>query len=128
MDKVQRVRYGWQRVEAKVKIAQQTIDRTSNPTFIAFLDDHRLRGIRGDNPPYTVESQSGQSYTVSLTSSIGGYDILTRSTWNCTCPSRRTCRHIMAVVDMRWAEIAVAEDRGSIAWQDAIDDMEREGL
>tara|TARA_Y100000310_G_scaffold299386_1_gene334204 strand:+ start:537 stop:641 length:105 start_codon:yes stop_codon:yes gene_type:complete len=34
----------------------------------------------------------------------------------------------MAVVDMRWAEIAVAEDRGSVAWQDAIDDMEREGL
>ena len=102
------------------------MNRTSNPTFIAFLDDRRLRGIMGDNPPYTVESQSGQSYTVTLTSSIDGYDILPRSTWNCTCPSRTTCRHIMAVVDMRWAEIAGAEDRGTVAWHEAIEDMERE--
>jgi uncharacterized Zn finger protein len=96
-------------------------DRMTDQGFLEFLDDRRLTSITG-NGPYAVDSQSGQSYTVSLTSSIDRYDVFPRATWHCTCPARKSCRHIDAVVDTRWAEANAAGD------YDAMDAMEREVL
>lgn len=96
-----------------------TCDRMIDPGFLAFLDSRRLTSITGDSP-YAVLSHSGQSYIVSLKWRIDRDDGSVIAMWDCNCLARKSCRHIDAVVDMRWAEAGAAGD------YDAMDAMERE--
>ena len=96
-------------------------DRMTDPGFREFLGERRLISITG-NDPYTVESQSGHAYIVDLTWEIDRDSGSEFARWHCTCPARKTCRHIDAVVDMRWAEAAALAD------YDGMDAMEQEAL
>ena len=93
-------------------------NRMTDSVFLEFLNSRRLTSITGDMP-YIVESQSGKSYTASLRTRMDNLGSM-YATWYCTCPARKGCHHIMAVVDMRWAEAKADED------YDAMDFMERE--
>mgnify|MGYP006417927313 CR=1 FL=1 len=84
-----------------------------------FLNTHRLTRITGDGP-YTVGSESGQTYHVSLHWRSDRYTGGMYANWSCNCAARKTCRHISAVIDMRWAEAAAVGD------YDGMDIMERE--
>ena len=95
-------------------------NRMTDPGFLEFLGSRRLTSITGESP-YTVGSRSGQSYAVGLTWHADR-DANLYSLWRCSCSARRTCRHINAVVDMRWAEASAADD------YDGMDVMEREML
>ena len=104
------------------RIEEMTLEnRMTDPGFLKLLGDHRLTNITG-NDPYTVESQSGHSYIVDLTWELDRDSGSEFAIWHCTCPARKTCRHIEAVVDMRWAEAGALED------YDGMDVMEREVL
>ena len=96
-------------------------NRMTDPGFLEFLGGRRLMSITGGSP-YTVESQSGQSYAVDLTWHTDRYSQSMCGIWHCSCPARKTCRHIDAVVDMRWAEAKATDD------YDVMDAMEREVL
>ena len=95
--------------------------RMADPGFKEFLGSRRLTSITGESP-YMVGSQSGQSYAVDLTWHINRDTGSMYGTWHCSCQAREVCRHITAVVDMRWAEAAAAND------YDGMDAMEREEL
>tara|TARA_R100001086_G_scaffold245662_1_gene176860 strand:+ start:310 stop:618 length:309 start_codon:yes stop_codon:yes gene_type:complete len=97
----------------------KAINRMTDPGFLAFLGSRRLTSITGDSP-YAVGSQSGQSYGVDLTWHTDSYSGALHSIWHCSCPASGGCRHIDAVVDMRWAEASAADD------YDGMDVMERE--
>ena len=94
-------------------------NRMTDSGFLEFLSARRLTSITG-NSPYTVGSQSGQIYAVDLTWQTDRYSGSMEGTWHCSCPARDACRHIAAVVDMRWAEAAAAND------YNGMDVMERE--
>jgi hypothetical protein len=95
--------------------------RMADLGFLAFLDSRRLTSITGGSP-YMVGSQSGQSYAVDLTWHTNRDTVSMYATWHCSCQARGVCRHITAVVDMRWAEAAAAYD------YDGMDAMKREEL
>ena len=96
-------------------------DRMDNPEFQAFLKARRIVSITGDGP-YIIESQSGATYRADLVWGVDRYSGSLEGKWNCNCPARQTCRHIDAIVDMRWAEAKAAEEF------DFMDAMERESI
>ena len=66
--------------------------------------------IRPAGDGYDVDSTSGKTYHVHSTAHIerGSGSMFFR--WHCTCPARRRCRHIDAVVQARWQEAAADGD------------------
>ena len=91
----------------------------SGESWEALMRRHRIRNItdRGAGR-YDVESTSGHTYRVECYTPRNPEAAL--FCWRCDCPARKTCRHIEAVVNMRWAEAAADED------YDGMDVMERE--
>jgi len=82
-----------------VHIDNDGVDRRESQSFREFLAMHRLASIaEAHGSPiasYRVGSLSGKAYVVRLRAG---------SSWVCSCPSHKTCRHIRAVVGMRRAE------------------------
>jgi hypothetical protein len=104
----------------KTETRTDSPNRMTDPGFLEFLGSRRLTSIIGDDP-YTVGSESGQTYHVSLHWRSDRYTVGSLSAfWRCNCAAHKTCRHIDAVVDMRWAEAAAADD------YDGMDIMELE--
>lgn len=94
------------------------VDR-KGASWDAFLKRYRLKNIDGNANSYRVLSQTGQTYVVTNETCLDECSSMFFR-WNCTCPARKRCRHIDAVVNMRWAEAAAAMD------YDGMDVMERE--
>ncbi len=94
-------------------------DRTGE-SWEALLKKYRILGIVDADDGYSVESTSGSTYRVHSEARISRDVGSTYFTWHCDCPARKRCRHIDAVVQMRWAEAAANED------YDGMDIMERE--
>ena len=92
----------------------------SGAEWDAFLAKYRIRGIVEGGDGYDVESTSGHTYHVHSDVRVSRDDGGVSFTWHCTCPARKTCRHITAVVQLRWAEAAAVGD------YDGMDVMERE--
>lgn len=90
------------------------------PSWDAFLMRYRITGIEGDASPYRVRSVSGKTYTVETHTRLDENGAL--FAWRCNCAARKRCRHIDAIVNMRWAEAQAAED------YDLMDVMEREEI
>jgi len=86
----------------------------------ALLKQHRIRGIVESGDGYDVESTSESTYHVHSETRIERGTGSIYFTWHCNCPARKRCRHIDAVVQMRWAEAAADEG------YDGMDIMERE--
>lgn len=89
-------------------------DRYANDTFRALLAKHRLRRLDGTlEAGFTVESESGSTYRVTLEDVIVGDGHL-RSRWACNCKARGRCRHIDACEQVVVAEAAAAGDTETI--------------
>ncbi len=98
----------------------ETTQRTGE-NWQAFLKRYRITGIEDiGNDIYRVSSVSGHTYSVQIHTNVSREDGGIYFTWSCDCPSRKRCRHIEAVVQMRWAEAAAEGD------YDGMDIMERE--
>ena len=89
-------------------------DRHANETFRALLAKHRLRRLDGTVATgFTVESESGLTYKVTLEDVIVGDGHL-RSRWTCNCKARGRCRHIDACEQVVVAEAIAAGDTETI--------------
>lgn len=93
---------------------QQTadpVDRNENESFREMLADYRLRRIDGTlSSGFTVESDSGATYRVTLDAAVGGGGGYLRSLWACNCKARGRCRHITACEQVVASEAAAAGD------------------
>lgn len=93
-------------------------DRYANETFRAMLVSHRLRRLDGTLAGgFTVESESGSTYRVTIGDAIVGDGHL-RSRWNCNCEARGRCRHIDACEQVVVAEATAAGDSETIEAMD----------
>ncbi len=99
--------------------SENKLQRTG-PSWDALLKQFRIRGIVDSGDGYDVESTSGSTYHVHNEPRIDRSSGSMYFTWHCDCPARKRCRHVDAVVQMRWAE---AQADGDF---DAMDIMERE--
>jgi len=97
----------------------ETTSRTGE-NWQAFLAEFRILDITDSGGVYQVKSASGHTYTVRIHTKIDRDCGSMYFTWSCDCPARKTCRHIEAVRQMRWAESAAEEN------SDGMDIMERE--
>lgn len=93
----------------------------SGASWEEFLKRYRLKNIDETGGNYRVLSQTGQTYVVANKTCLDECGSMFFR-WNCTCPARKQCRHIDAVINMRWAEAIAAED------YDGMDVMEKEEL
>jgi len=99
-------------------------DRTGE-SWQRFLAQHRLKNICDEDGGWKVNSQSGHTYHVrshmGVDRASGSYFFRT----TCDCPARKRCRHIDAVLDMRYAEELAAAEGGDF---DGMDILEREEM
>ncbi len=77
-------------------------NQTTNAWESQLLRRYRVRAIHSadvDGPclPARVESESGNTYTVDREARIARDSGSMYFRWTCTCPARKTCRHIDAV-------------------------------
>ena len=84
----------------------------SGDSWNAFLAKYKLTGIcDDDNGGWLVKSASGCEYHVKTQMKMdreGSYYFVN----SCTCPARKPCRHIDAVMNMRHAEELAAAQSG----------------
>lgn len=81
---------------------------------------YRLRNICTTEDGWEVDSASGASYNVqSVVNRSHGESLFYM---RCDCPARKHCRHIDAVMNMRYAEELAAAQDGDV---DGIEIMER---
>lgn len=86
-------------------------ERRSGESWGAFMKQYRLRGIADrEDGGWDVTSTSEQTYIVRSVPRIdrGSGSMYFETT--CTCPARKRCRHIEAVLNMREAEASADED------------------
>jgi hypothetical protein len=100
--------------------ATENEQRRTGAEWEAFLAKYRICGIVESGDGYDVESTSGHTYHVHNEARIARDSGSMYFTWHCNCPARKRCRHIDAVVQLRWAEAAADGD------YDGMDIMERE--
>ncbi len=87
-----------------------------------FLERNRLTNICDENGGWRVDSASGGVYHVKSVSYIDRESGSLGFRMTCDCPARKRCRHIGAVMDMRYAEELAAAQAGDV---DGIEILER---
>jgi len=85
-------------------------NRRTGASWETFLATFRISGITESGDGYDVKSTSGHTYHVHDEPRTDRYSGSTYFVWHCNCSARKRCRHIDAVVQMRWAEAAADED------------------
>ena len=100
----------------------------TNPNIAsdAILEHYRLRAVRRTaTGGWSVDSKSGNTYLIRTTTHIDRESGSMFFRTHCTCPARRTCRHISAILDIRHNE---ALSEGMAGDSTAMDILEREEL
>ena len=95
----------------------------SGPGWDALMAKYRLVAIEDVDKGWTVRSQSGSTYMVRQTWSIGKWDGSLIGKWTCSCPARKRCRHIDAVEAMLYAEARAEADARDSQGLDVLERM-----
>lgn len=102
--------------------AMETTTQRCGANWDQFCKKYRIRGIRDVGAGWEVASTSGSTYTVTDHGRVDRETGCLYAVMRCDCPARGKCRHIDAVVDMRYAEAATDGD------YDAIERLDRTQL
>ncbi|MDX9780903.1 MAG: hypothetical protein RBT66_07685 [bacterium] len=97
---------------------EPTTEKRKGDSWDAFLKRYRLTNIIDTDRGWDVVSQSGSTYHVRSHTRLDEMGSM-YFTMSCTCPAKKQCRHITAVINMREAEARMDED------DDAIEVVER---
>ena len=96
----------------------QTNPHRTGPSWAAFLKKYRILDIIDEAGGHAVQSTSGNTYHVTSQTTLDEMGSMYFTT-KCTCPARKRCRHVDAVLDMQHAEAIADGDH------DALDILER---
>ena len=86
------------------------------------LARYRIKDIHNEDDGWRVESTSGKTYHLRSQTSIDRESGAMMFRMTCDCPAWKQCRHIDAVLDMRYAEELAAAQDGDV---DGMEIMER---
>jgi hypothetical protein len=88
----------------------ETALERSGDSWNGLLKRYRITEIVDESGGWAITSKSGNTYHVKSTAYIDRESGSMGFRMSCTCPARKRCRHIDAVMDMRHAEAMAAED------------------
>ena len=99
-------------------------EHKTGPEWEEFLHKYRLTAITDALDGWDVLSDSGATYRVTSHTSIDRNTGSMVCTLHCTCAARKRCRHIDAVMDMRYAEELAAARNGDTDGMEIIERTE----